>query len=196
MKKEDLIKLGLDEETATKIAEASAEELKGFIPKARFDEVNTAKNEADKLAKEYQAEVQKLTKNAKTQEELTEQIASLKAEYEKKEQALQTQLKEQSTNAAVKLALTGKVHDVDIVSGLIDKSKLKIDNGNVTDGLDDQLKTLKESKSFLFVPDKQEPKSGPFGFKVGSNPPKGEPPKKTEPDNLYDSVSSYYQEQN
>lgn len=33
MKKEELVKLGLDEETAEKVANASAEELKGFVPK-------------------------------------------------------------------------------------------------------------------------------------------------------------------
>lgn len=37
-KKEEFVKLGLDEETAAKCEAASAEELKGFIPKARFDE--------------------------------------------------------------------------------------------------------------------------------------------------------------
>ena len=41
MKKEEFLALGLDEETALKCEKASAEELKGFIPKSRFDEVNT-----------------------------------------------------------------------------------------------------------------------------------------------------------
>ena len=41
MKKDELIKLGLTEELAAKVESASAEELKGFIPKSRFDEVNT-----------------------------------------------------------------------------------------------------------------------------------------------------------
>ena len=41
MKKEDLMKIeGMTDDLATKIAEASAEELKGYIPKTRFDEVN------------------------------------------------------------------------------------------------------------------------------------------------------------
>jgi hypothetical protein len=40
MKKEEFVKLGLDEETAKKCEAASTEELKGYIPKARFDEVN------------------------------------------------------------------------------------------------------------------------------------------------------------
>ena len=46
MKKEDFVKLGMDEELAAKCEAASLEELKGFIPKSRFDEVNNAKNTA------------------------------------------------------------------------------------------------------------------------------------------------------
>ena len=38
MKKEELVKLGLTEEDAEKVAKASEEELKGFVPKSRFDE--------------------------------------------------------------------------------------------------------------------------------------------------------------
>ena len=52
MKKEEFVKLGIDEETAKKLEAASQEELKGYIPKARFDEVNTAKNTAEALVKE------------------------------------------------------------------------------------------------------------------------------------------------
>ena len=43
MKKEQFIELGLEEEMAIKCEKASQEELKGFIPKARFDEVNNEK---------------------------------------------------------------------------------------------------------------------------------------------------------
>ena len=43
MKKEEFVKLGIDEELAKKAEAASQEELKGFIPKARFDEVNIEK---------------------------------------------------------------------------------------------------------------------------------------------------------
>ena len=48
MKKEDFLKLGLSDELANKAAEASAEELKGFIPKSRFDEANEAKKQLEK----------------------------------------------------------------------------------------------------------------------------------------------------
>ena len=43
MKKDDFLKLGLDDEIAKKCEAASLEELKEFIPKSMFDEVNSAK---------------------------------------------------------------------------------------------------------------------------------------------------------
>lgn len=41
MKKEDFIKLGFNEEDAEKASDATIQELKSYIPKKRFDEVNT-----------------------------------------------------------------------------------------------------------------------------------------------------------
>jgi len=48
MKKQELLKLGLDEETAKKVEGAIAEILKNYIPKSRFDEVNAKKNKLQK----------------------------------------------------------------------------------------------------------------------------------------------------
>ena len=47
MKKEDFVALGISEEAAEKVAAMFAEELKGYVPKSRFDEVNRAKKEAE-----------------------------------------------------------------------------------------------------------------------------------------------------
>lgn len=41
-------------------------------------------------------------------------------------------------------------HDADLVMGLLDKSKLKLNNGKV-EGLDGQLSELRKAKSFLFA---------------------------------------------
>ena len=43
MKKEDFLKLGLDEEKAEQCEKESLAELRQFIPKTRFDEVNNDK---------------------------------------------------------------------------------------------------------------------------------------------------------
>lgn len=47
MKKKQFVLLGLTEELATRAAAASAEELKEYIPKVRFNEVNNAKKVAE-----------------------------------------------------------------------------------------------------------------------------------------------------
>ena len=55
---------------------------------------------------------------------------------------------------ATKLALSGKVHDESIVSGLMDKSKLIVgDDGKIV-GLDEQINSLKKkARLFLFKED-------------------------------------------
>ncbi len=76
MKKEEIIALGIDAELAQKVADASAEELKGYVPKARFDEVNEAKKKAEEMISERDNQLEKLKKSAGDNEELKNQIAA------------------------------------------------------------------------------------------------------------------------
>lgn len=169
MKKEDLIKLGLSDEQATQVLNVHTETLKGFIPKSRFDEVNTLKNDYEKQVKEYTTKIEELTKSNGNVEELQKQLATIQTEYQTKEVEYQNKLKDMTVNSALKVALTGKVHDVDIVTNLIDKKALEFDDkGNITKGFEEQLKGLQESKSFLFVPQKEDPKPQPQ-FRFGGN---------------------------
>lgn len=72
-------------------------------------------------------------------------------EWEKK---YQTDLDALRLDNSIKLSIITQTHDADLVAGLVDKSKLKLNDNGQVDGLDDQLKTLKESKPFLFKEDK------------------------------------------
>lgn len=152
MNKKQFISLGFNEEQATKAIDAFSEELRGYIPKIRFDEVNNKK-------KMLEGEVRKL---AKLLEELAEKHNDselLKGHLEKLQEAnkltaakFEADLKEFKLNMALKYELTGKTHDPDIVIGLLDKSKIELDhNDNISVGLEEQLKSLMESKAFLFV---------------------------------------------
>ncbi|MFL0245520.1 phage scaffolding protein [Candidatus Clostridium stratigraminis] len=164
MTKDQFIALGLTEEQATKAAEASQEELKGFIPKSRFDEVNEANKQLKATAKEHETQLETLKKSAGDNETLKAQIATLQADNTAKEQKYQADLKDMTLNNAIKLAIASKVHDEDLAAGLFDKSKLILsDDGKVT-GLDEQIKTLGETKKFLFKEDTTQPKPG---FKLG-----------------------------
>ncbi len=151
MNKEELIALGLTAEQADKV-------IAGYgntIPKSRFDEVNTAKKQLEKdiASRDQQLEELKKVDAAGLQAkiaELQQENTTAKEQYEK-------DLKDTQLSSAIKLALTGKVHDADIAIRELDITKIELDDkGGIKTGLDEQLKSLQESKSFLFVPEKKE----------------------------------------
>ncbi|MFJ7971312.1 phage scaffolding protein [Psychrobacillus sp. NPDC096389] len=148
MNKEQLIALGLTEEQANKVIEGYGP----TIPKSRFDDVNNTKKqlELDIASRDKQLEELKKVDAAGLQTKITElqqENADAKVKYE-------NDLKETQLYSAIKFALAGKVHDADIAITQIDKKLIELDaEGKVTKGLDEQLKTLQESKPFLFVPE-------------------------------------------
>lgn len=152
MNKEQLIALGLSDEQADKVVAGFGQ----MIPKSRLDEkIQEVKDLGDQI-KDRDKQLEELkkvdAKGLQTKiDELQQANDTAKTEYE-------TKLKETQLSSAVKLALAGKVHDADLVASLIDGKTIELDSaGNVSKGLDDQIKTLKESKSFLFVPEKDTP---------------------------------------
>lgn len=168
MNKDQFIALGFTEEQADKAAAASQEELRGFIPKARFDEVNTAKKAAEDTLKDRDTQLEALKKTEGTSAEQKTQIETLQAENKAAKEKYEADVKELQRSTAVKLALAGEAHDPDIVASLIDKSKIELDDsGAVKGGLEDQIKGLRESKAFLFAEKAEKPK-----FK-GATPPDG-----------------------
>jgi len=154
MKKEDLIAMGLSEEQAN----AVVGKYGTMIPKERFDEINKAKKTLEDQVKNHDTQLKDLQDKAKGNEELQKTITDLQQANETAKTDYEQQLKDERLSSAVKLALTGKVHDTDLVTGLIDRNTIELsEDGKVTKGLDEQLKSLQESKSFLFVPEKQQP---------------------------------------
>lgn len=155
MKKEDLITMGFSEEQA----DALIGKYGNMVPLERFNEVNNSKKTLEEQVSNYEQELNTLKGKAKGNEELQSEITRLQTEHQQAKTEYEQQLKEERLNAALKLAVANKVHDVDLVAGLVDKSKIELDdNGNVKAGLDEQLTTLREAKSFLFVPEKEETK--------------------------------------
>lgn len=168
MTKEQFIALGLTEEQATKAAAASQEELKTYIPKHRFDEVNEENKTLKTTVKENATQLETLKKSTGDNAELQKQIETLQADNKKKDEEYQSQLKDLTLTNAIKLAVADKAQDAELVAGLFDKSKLILsDDGKIT-GLDDQLKNLQESKAFLFKQEETKQETQP-GFKIGAD---------------------------
>ena len=190
MTKEQLIALGLTEEQATKAAAASAEELKTYIPKVRFDEVNDAKKQAERDIATRDKQIEDLKKV--DAEGLKAEIEKLQGENKTAKGKYETDLKDLTLTNAIKMALAGKVHDEALAAGLIDKTKLVIDGEKIV-GLDEQVKSLKESKAFLFKEEK--PDAPKPGFKIGADG-KQVPIDGSKPVSLQDAVASAINAQN
>lgn len=167
MKKEDLIKLGLTEEQAEKVAEASAEELKGFIPKPRFDEVNEAKKKLEEELKNRDEQLEELKKI--DAEGLKAQIEKLQKENQDAKKQYEAELSQVRLNNAIEMALVAaKAKNIKAVKALLDLSKIKLDGENLI-GFKEQVDVLKQAddSKFLF----EETQSNPQfkGLKPGES---------------------------
>ncbi|HBF0592828.1 TPA: phage scaffolding protein [Clostridioides difficile] len=171
MNKEQFIALGLTEELAKKAESESLSELKNYIPKIRFDEVNTAKKQLENDIKDRDRQLEDLKINSGNSEELKKQIETLQEENKNKDIKYQEELQDLKLSNAIKLSISGKVHDEELAAGLFDKSKLILSDDGKVAGIEEQLKAIQESKKFLFKEEKQSnPKSGfKFGSDGGSN---------------------------
>ncbi|MDF2884736.1 MAG: hypothetical protein K0R54_5306 [Clostridiaceae bacterium] len=119
-----------------------------FIPKSRFDEVNQQKNNFKTQNDELNTQLEALKKSNKGNEELTKQITELQGKL----QDAETKNKDISITSAIKMAaIKANAVDPDVVSMLIDKAKvITNEDGSIKEGLEEQIKNLAQSKTYLF----------------------------------------------
>lgn len=151
MRKEDIVAMGVAEDIAEKIAAASAEELKGFIPKSRFDEVNEAKKNAEALVRERDGQLGELKKTAGASEELLKKIGDLEASNKEAAKAYEARIRDMTLDAAIKDKLSGTQY-VDLLMPRVDRSKLEIAADGTVSGIEEQVAGLKAQYKDLFAP--------------------------------------------
>lgn len=150
MKKEEFIALGISEDLAAKAEQESKKELEGYVPKADLEAANTTKAQLEKDIKTRDKQLEELKKASGSNEELQKQITDLQAENKAAKEKYESDMKDLKLTTAIKLAIGEAAHDADLVSGLVDRSKLILSEDGKVTGLDEQVKALKEGKSFLF----------------------------------------------
>lgn len=161
MRKEEFEALGIEKSLAEKAAEASKKELEGYVSKEKYDAEQQKCTQLESTVSDYEKQLDTLKAAAGNNEELKQQITTLQEQNKQKDADYKKELDALKMTNAIKMAIAATAQDSDLVAGLVDRNKLILsDDGKIT-GLDEQLKTIKESKPFLF---KQEgPK--PFGKK-------------------------------
>jgi hypothetical protein len=152
MKKEELVKLGLTEEDAEKVAKASEEELKGFVPKSRFDEVNEARKHAEDSVKERDKQIEGLKESAGDAEKLKQQIEQLQQDNKQKDSNHALEIKKLKIDNAVDSALNAaKAKNLKAVRALLDLDKAELDESGNVKGLAEQIKKLSEAEDSKFM---------------------------------------------
>ena len=121
-----------------------------WIPKARFDEVNVQRKDYKEQLEQRDQQLKDLQKKAKDSEELTSEIERLREENKKATEAYEEKLTQQKFNFAVEQAIAkAEAKNTRAVKALLDLDKIKLE-GDELIGLEEQLKTVKESEPYLF----------------------------------------------
>lgn len=150
MKKEEFTALGISEELAVKAETASLKELEGYVSKGDLDTAKAEKEQLQTLIAARDRQLEELKKAGGDSEELKKQIEDLQKANKEDAKKHADELKELRLTNAIKLAVAGKVHDEDMAAALFDRTKLVLTEEGSVAGLEEQLKSIRESKSFLF----------------------------------------------
>ena len=176
MKKEDLMKIqGMTDEMAAEVEKLSAEELKGFIPKTRFDEVNEAKKNAEALVKERDKQLEDVKKASGDNEDLKKQIETLQEQNKTAKADYEAQIKRMQIENAVSSALkdAGAKNPATVKALLKDLEKAEIDETGAVKGLAEQIKAIQESDAYLFTSADATKLTGAKPAATGTGTPNG-----------------------
>lgn len=152
MKKEELMKLeGMTEDLAKKIAEMSATELDGMIPKTRLDEVIAERDNAKNSNADLLKQLGSLQKETGDVQSLKDKIKELEDGAKEAEKTHAAEIQTLKINNAVDTALVGaKALNVKAVKALLNLEKAELDADGTVKGLADQITALQKSDSYLF----------------------------------------------
>lgn len=143
MNSEELIKLGVDEETATKILEMEKKDISGnYIPKKVFDDERKKSKEYEKLLEDAKSDAEGAEELKKELENLKKTSQEMKEKYEKEE------LHRDHLDAVKKLLPDDVIDPDDILERLdIDSYTYK---GDQVKGLSEDIESLRKSKPHYF----------------------------------------------
>lgn len=152
MKKEEFVKLGVAEELAAKLESVSQDEMKGFIPKSRFDEVNNEKKKLEKDVADRDGQLETLKNSAGDLEALKQQIADLQNENQAKADAHAAEIRQLKVDNAIEAALvSAKAKNTKAAKVLLDGlDKAEFGEDGSIKGLAEQIAALRKSDSYLF----------------------------------------------
>lgn len=180
--KEELMAMGLTAEQADAVIKAHNDTIKDqFVPKHRFDEVYQENTANKQTITSLNQQITQLGSFQGTAEELQQQVNTLTTQNTELQTQHQRELDQLRLDNAIKFGIASyerKPHDVDLVLGKLDKSKLSLKEDGTVEGLNDQLAGIVKSSEFLFAPI-SNPNPKPAWMPKGDDPTPGKDPATT-----------------
>jgi hypothetical protein len=144
-----------------------------WFPKEKFNEVNNDNKELKKELKQRDEQLETLSVKAKGNEELTNEINTLKEANKTAQEEYDRKLAEFQKESKLDLALKdAKAKNPKAVKALLNNEAIKLD-GDTLLGLEEQLKSLKESDGYLFGEEQPPGLKGREPQLPGQQPPSG-----------------------
>ena len=150
---------GLDDSTISKVEETikgNAKELDAklfidgdgehYVPHARFDEVVNQRDSANSSIKDYQSQIEELGKQVEAGSKAETTVNDLKTKL-----AAQTELAKRATiETRLHALVKDSIAPVADLLGFMDIEKILVNEDGTVSGLEEQLKSVRESRSYLF----------------------------------------------
>lgn len=149
MKKEQFLKLGFTDEMAQKAMEILREELKGYIPKSRFDQVNKVKKDLEKQLSLLEARIEEADSIMYTHQELE----NILLDFWRTSSALKKEQEEMMKDVLIRTAVRTKLVNAgyaDLLTGKLDKSKLTVTPDGTLTGIEEQLAEMQKIYEGMF----------------------------------------------
>ena len=170
----------MSEELATTVLKLYKDTIDGqFIPKHRFDEVNSELKTAKEQLADRDKQIGDLKKFEGDAQALSDKIKELEDANKQKDTEYKNSLALERKKNALRLALLedekGKPHDADMVMSLFNLDHVVFDEatGKITSGYKEQSETIRKEKTFLFE-EKPDPSKKPGWKPTGGSPKDGE----------------------
>lgn len=166
MKKEDLIAMGLTDEQAKKVMDS----LDGdFVTKTRFNEVNEENKTLKQSVADRDKQLEDLKKSSGDNEILKKQIEDLQKQNAEQKKTHDAEMAQLRLENAIEAALTAAgAKNNKAVKGLLDMSKVKLDEDGKLTGFEDQLSAVQKTDGYLFT-EKQQTQQTFKGFQPGAS---------------------------
>lgn len=142
-----------DDQIETIVANAAKEAPKHVVPKAKYNELSTAKSSLETQLSERDTQLTDLQKQVKGNEELENKIKELQDANKLAATKHQEELETSKIESAIDLALiAAKAKNLTAAKALLDREGLSLDkDGKTVVGLADKVKALVESEETKFV---------------------------------------------